>query len=213
MTGTHPKREIGSNNSAANCQLRPNEQAHHHGGPATAAISQRTSRIVPMECSEANYAGVVDVMKAQCPRKNRMTTHKCERVRVRPRPGRWSSSHLILLATTAAAALLCCERAAAFTRSLDALRLPSRASCLQQSSSRLEMAKGDGKKKRKKKSAAQTNAAAPAASPPAALPMRVTSDSNISVKRQIKWAKMKKEYSQVGQSFRQPKVVRTKYRR
>ena len=43
--------------------------------------------------------------------------------------------------------------------------------------------------------------------------MRVTSDSNISVKRQIKWARMKKEYSQVGQSFRQKKVVRTKYRR
>mmetsp|Transcript_37686 Transcript_37686/g.82571 ORF Transcript_37686/g.82571 Transcript_37686/m.82571 type:complete len:418 (-) Transcript_37686:64-1317(-) len=74
----------------------------------------------------------------------------------------------------------------------------------------LDMGKGDGKKKRKKKPAASP-AASPA--PSDALPMRVTSDSNISVKKQIKWARMKKEYSQVGQSFRQKKVVRTKYRR
>ena len=165
-----------------------------------------------MGCSKANCCGRRRCDEGPVPSKNaQMTIHNREQVRVRQRPGR---SHLILLATTAAAALLCCERAAAFTRSQDALRLPLRASYLQQSSSRLEMAKGDGKKKRKKKSAAETNVApAPAMSAPAAIPTRVMSDSNISVKRQIKWARMKKEHSQVGQSFRQPKVVRTKYRR
>ena len=75
------------------------------------------------------------------------------------------------------------------------------------------MGKGDGKKERKKKSAAAPKTADTTASAPAAIPMRVTSDSNISVKRQIKWARMKKEQSQVGQSFRQQKKVRTKYRR
>ena len=175
-----------------------------------------------MGCSKANCCWRRRCDEGPVPSKNaQMTIHaNREQVRVRQRPGRWLASHLILLATTAAAALLCCERAAAFTRSPDALRLPLRASYLQQlqqSSSRLEMAKGDGKKKRKKKSAAAApktpNVAAPAASAPAAIPMRVMSDSNISVKRQIKWARMKKEHSQVGQSFRQPKVVRTKYRR
>ena len=187
---THQKREIGSNQQSNKLPA----QAERTGMPSWRARHRR------YQSANFMYRTTYGMQLSKL-------------VLVRPRPGRWSSSHLILLATTAAAALLCCERAAAFTRSLDALRLPSRASCLQQSSSRLEMAKGDGKKKRKKKSAAQTNAAAPAASPPAAIPMRVTSDSNISVKRQIKWAKMKKEYSQVGQSFRQPKVVRTKYRR
>merc|ERR1719215_1531570 len=100
-----------------------------------------------MGCSKANCCGRRRCDEGPVPSKNaQMTIHNREQVRVRQRPGR---CHLILLATTAAAALLCCERAAAFTRSPDALRLPLRASYLQQSSSRLEMAKGDGKKKRK----------------------------------------------------------------
>jgi len=45
-------------------------------------------------------------------------------------------------------------------------------------------------------------------------PQRVTNDINIPVKRQIRWAKMKKKAAKtVGQSFRKPKVVRTAYRR
>ena len=141
---------------------------------------------------------------------------------------RWSPSHLILVATTAIAALLSCDHAAAFTRFPDAFRvMPLDNSYLQhvpflqnpnicqrpRHRSFLEMGKGDGKKKRKKKSAAAPKIADTTASAPAAIPMRVTSDSNISVKRQIKWARMKKEQSQVGQSFRQQKKVRTKYRR
>jgi hypothetical protein len=76
------------------------------------------------------------------------------------------------------------------------------------------MGKGDGKKKRKKKSSNGTSTPAPvqpaASSPP---PQRVTSDSNISVRRQIQWARMKKEISTSGSSFRQLNVKRTAYRK
>ena len=82
----------------------------------------------------------------------------------------------------------------------------------------LEMGKGDGKKKRKKKSASapgpSSAAADVSASSGGATPLRVTSDSNISVKQQIRWAKMNKEYQRSGTAFRQKKkLVRTKYRR
>lgn len=83
-----------------------------------------------------------------------------------------------------------------------------------QKRSALFMGKGDGKKKRKKKPA--TSAAAPAPSPELHIqPMRVTSDSNVSVKRQIRYAQLNKEYAKqrANPGFRQKKVVRTKYRR
>lgn len=83
-----------------------------------------------------------------------------------------------------------------------------------QTSTLLMMGKGDGKKKRKKKSSNGTSTPAPmkpvANSPP---PQRVTSDSNISVRRQIQWARMKKEINNSGSSFRQLNVKRTAYRK
>lgn len=75
----------------------------------------------------------------------------------------------------------------------------------------ITMGKGDGKKKRKKKSATSSLSSAP--TPTAPPPLRVVSDSNISVKRQIKWARMKKEYSGGGTAFRQNNVRRTAYRK
>jgi predicted RNA-binding protein with PIN domain len=74
------------------------------------------------------------------------------------------------------------------------------------------MGKGDGKKRRKKKSA--TSASAPPPPPPQPAPQRVTNDINIPVKHQIRWAQARKAAAkQAGASFRQKKVVRTKYRR
>lgn len=78
------------------------------------------------------------------------------------------------------------------------------------------MGKGDGKKKRKKKSSSASSSSAPAPSTAAAAstPMRVTSDSNIPVRHQIRWAKLNKEYrNQASAGFRQKRVVRTAYRR
>lgn len=74
------------------------------------------------------------------------------------------------------------------------------------------MGKGDGKKKRpkKKKLAAPSMEAAPLMPPP----QRVSTDINIPVKHQIRWAQMHKKAKQsAGQSFRQKKVERTSYRR
>lgn len=74
------------------------------------------------------------------------------------------------------------------------------------------MGKGDGKKKRKKKSTSSITAHT-AATPAAP---RVTSDSNIPVRRQIAWANINKEFRKQQQtSFRQTntKVERTKYRK
>ena len=79
-------------------------------------------------------------------------------------------------------------------------------------SSHLCMGKGDGKKKRKKKSSA-TAASAPQEAP-AYTPMRVSTDINIPVKRQIKWAKMNQEYVKAQTSFRQNNVrKKTSYRK
>ena len=50
--------------------------------------------------------------------------------------------------------------------------------------------KGDGKKRRKKKSSSPAPNSSPEALQPA--PLRVTSDSNVPVKRQIQWARMNK---------------------
>lgn len=74
----------------------------------------------------------------------------------------------------------------------------------------ITMGKGDGKKKRKKKSTAD---AAPQPQVAAPAPLRVMSDSNISVKRQIRWAKMKKEYASGGTAFRQRNAQRVSYRK
>lgn len=75
------------------------------------------------------------------------------------------------------------------------------------------MGKGDGKKKRKKKSSTPT-LSAPAPVTPAPPPQRVSTDINISVRRQIKWANMKKEAARnAGTAFRQKKHQRTRYRK
>lgn len=74
------------------------------------------------------------------------------------------------------------------------------------------MGKGDGKKRRKKKSA--TTISTPQQQPQQPLPQRVSTDINIPVRRQIRYAQMHKQAAkQSGASFRQTKVVRTKYRR
>ena len=73
----------------------------------------------------------------------------------------------------------------------------------------LFMGKGDGKKKRKKK-----NGTTPSPAAPVPAPMRVTSDSNVPVRHQIRWARLNKEYRhQASAGFRQKRVVRTSYRR
>ena len=81
----------------------------------------------------------------------------------------------------------------------------------------LFMGKGDGKKKRKKKSSggggggSENGSSAQSTQP---TPLRVTSDSNIPVRRQIRWAKLNKEYkNQASAGFRQKRVVRSRYRR
>jgi len=73
------------------------------------------------------------------------------------------------------------------------------------------LGKGDGKKKRKKKSSS-LSAPTPAVSAPA--PMRVSTDINIPVKRQIRWAKLNQEYSKARTSFRQVNIKKkTSYRK
>jgi hypothetical protein len=79
----------------------------------------------------------------------------------------------------------------------------------------LIMGKGDGKKKKPKKTKAPTvsePAAAVTESKP--LPQRVSTEINIPVRHQIRWGQMKKAIAKSSSpSFRQAKVVRTKYRR
>ena len=77
------------------------------------------------------------------------------------------------------------------------------------------MGKGDGKKKRKKKSDTTSHTTPLQTSQPTEpQPMRVTNDSLIPVRRQIRWAQMKKEAERhSGTSFRQTNVKRTKYRK
>ena len=74
------------------------------------------------------------------------------------------------------------------------------------------MAKGDGKKSRKKQTQSQPQPSN--VKPVATTPQRVTNDINIPVRRQIKWAQMKKEaLRNSGTSFRQTNVKRTAYRK
>jgi predicted RNA-binding protein with PIN domain len=77
----------------------------------------------------------------------------------------------------------------------------------------LEMVKGDGKKARKKKSA--TSAAAPSpAPPPQPAALRVSTNINIPVRQQIRYGQMHKALAkQSTTGFRQPKTVKTSYRR
>ena len=87
-------------------------------------------------------------------------------------------------------------------------KIRTESKCFYDEATTITMGKGDGKKKRKKKSATVSTPA-----PPSPAPLRVTNDSNISVKRQIRWAKMKKEYQSGGTAFRQKNVRRTAYRK
>mmetsp|Transcript_38109 Transcript_38109/g.57020 ORF Transcript_38109/g.57020 Transcript_38109/m.57020 type:complete len:464 (-) Transcript_38109:85-1476(-) len=82
------------------------------------------------------------------------------------------------------------------------------------SSSWLQMGKGDGKKRRPKKKSSDATPPSPQPAAAVSQPLRVTSDSNISVKRQIRWAQMKKEMERnSGTSFRQTNVKRTRFRK
>lgn len=85
----------------------------------------------------------------------------------------------------------------------------------------LEMGKGDGKKKRKKNSSSATS---PATSPatvaavvplqPRIAPQRVLSNSIIPLRHQLLFARRNKEAAKrASPSFRQAKVMRTKYKR
>lgn len=74
----------------------------------------------------------------------------------------------------------------------------------------LIMGKGDGKKRRKKKAPTAPAPSQPQSPPP----QRVSTDINIPVRMQIRYGQMHKQaVKQSGTSFRQKKVVRTKYRR
>jgi hypothetical protein len=80
----------------------------------------------------------------------------------------------------------------------------------------LIMGKGDGKKKRKKttSSSAQPASTTPQQQQQQPPPQRVSTDINVPVRMQIQYGQMRKAVSkQSGTSFRQAKVVRTKYRR
>jgi predicted RNA-binding protein with PIN domain len=85
----------------------------------------------------------------------------------------------------------------------------------------LEMGKGDGKKKQKKKPSASASSTPSPPAPPSqqqqqvAAPQRVSSNSNIPVRQQIRWAQIHKaSVKQSAPGFRQPKKMeRTKYRR
>ena len=79
---------------------------------------------------------------------------------------------------------------------------------------RLNMGKGDGKKRRKKASASSTSdSSSISGTSTEPEPLRVTSNSIISVRRQIEWARIKKEMNaSSGSSFRNVKA-RTSYRK
>lgn len=78
-------------------------------------------------------------------------------------------------------------------------------------SAHVVMGKGDGKKKRRKKSASAPSPSPSAAESPA--PRRVTNNSLMSVKTQIRLVKLQKEAVKTQTGFRQNNVKRTKYRR
>ena len=75
----------------------------------------------------------------------------------------------------------------------------------------INMGKGDGKKKKKKKTSSSSTAASQPSTP---TPLRVSNDINIPVRRQIRYAQMKKEAIRMsGTSFRAKNVKRTSYRK
>ena len=90
------------------------------------------------------------------------------------------------------------------------VRVMKRKNCL----SVLFMGKGDGKKRRKKKSAMSNQDSSDDGNGAEALPapQRVTSNSLVSVRRQIRYAKMKKELMSSSTSFRST-AARTAYRK
>jgi predicted RNA-binding protein with PIN domain len=84
------------------------------------------------------------------------------------------------------------------------------------------MGKGDGKKKRKKKSTSSSSQSSNQQQQPSTSssssqvsPLRVSTNINIPVKRQIKWAKLNQEYIKKSSqtSFRQVKKTRTAFRK
>lgn len=79
----------------------------------------------------------------------------------------------------------------------------------------LIMGKGDGKRKRKKKTTTSySSIPQPQQQQLQPRPQRVSTDINVPVRVQIMYGQMRKEAAkQAGQSFRQKKVVRTKFRR
>jgi hypothetical protein len=85
--------------------------------------------------------------------------------------------------------------------------------CISSKRSVLTMgAKGDGKKKRKKKLDSPSPSPQPTSSQPAT--PRVSTNINIPIRRQIQYGKLNKQSREsAGTSFRQEKLVRTKYRR
>lgn len=96
------------------------------------------------------------------------------------------------------------------------LDLSSSTLAVQSREKTLFMGKGDGKKKRKKKNASAAASPGSPTTPPNAMPepQRVRSDINIPVRRQIRYAQMKKEAERSrGMSFRQTNAKRTKYRK
>jgi len=78
---------------------------------------------------------------------------------------------------------------------------------------KLEMAKGDGKKKRTKKEKSEDPSRTSTTTAISPIPQRVTSDINIPVRHQIQWAKMKKEYERASTSSFKAKNVKTAYRK
>ena len=81
------------------------------------------------------------------------------------------------------------------------------------SSTMLRMGKGDGKNKKKKKQRASSSPASSTPDVPGTAPLRVTSDSNVPVRRQLQWARMNKMFRTSGTAFRQSNVRRTSYRK
>jgi len=76
----------------------------------------------------------------------------------------------------------------------------------------ITMGKGDGKKKRPKKKSSSSSSVAPTPAPIA--PLRVSNDINVPIRRQIRYAQMKKEaLRSSGTSFRANNVKRTAYRK
>jgi hypothetical protein len=76
------------------------------------------------------------------------------------------------------------------------------------------MGKGDGKKKRKKKAPGTPDASTASPKQPQPQPQRVTTEINVPIRRQLLFAKMKKEaIKSSAPGFRQVNTKRTKFRK